>query len=220
MIKRPAPLLTTTVGFGLLYLAGAIALGSPPGADQPGHAVAAWFRAHGGNVRGWVWCTSLLAPVFAAYASMVRSRLPAPHRDVFFFGAIAFATETAIQGWIWAGTSWHSSQLSPSLARTLLDVASFWGPVLTGTTVAMLTPVAALAIQGAAVPTWLGGVCALAATEQAVETTTIFGHRGFASPGGPMNAYLGAALVAIALLSLGIVLSRQDTRHDLGDARR
>jgi hypothetical protein len=51
-------------------------------------------------------------------------------------------------------------------------------------------------------------VTAIALVEQLVETVTIFGKHGFIAPGGPMNVELGAGLTAIALLALGVVLSR------------
>ena len=209
-MRRSTLLLTATVGFGLLYLAAAIALGSTPDARDSGEAVAAWFRDHDGQVRTWAWLLTLSAPLFATYAALIRTALPAPHRDVFFFGAIAFAAETAVQGWIWAGLAWHADRLDPATARTLLDVASFWGPVLTSTTVTMLAPVVLLALRGeAGLPRWLGVVGAVAVVEQLVETITVFGRHGFIAPGGPMNVYLGAGLVALALLGLGFAVARR-----------
>ena len=49
---------------------------------------------------------------------------------------------------------------------------------------------------------------AIAVTEQLIETITIFGRHGFIAPGGPMNVYLGAGLVAVALLSLAVAAAR------------
>src|SRR6478736_303093 len=113
-MKRSMLLIVVTVGFGLLYLAAAIALGTTPEPGDDGQTVAAWFRDHDGNVRAWIWLLTLSAPLFAT-----------------------FAAETAVQGWIWGGMAWHAGDLQPATARTLLDVASFWGPVLTSTTVTM-----------------------------------------------------------------------------------
>jgi hypothetical protein len=208
-MRRSTVLLSATIGFGVLYLAATIALGSTPDAGDDGQAVAAWFRDNDGHVRAWAWLLTLSGPVFATYAALVRARLPSPHRDIFFFGALAFAAETAVQAWLWAGMAWHANELQPATARTLLDVASFWGPVLTATTVTMLAPVVVLALRGdAGLPRWLGWVSAVAVAEQLVETITIFGRHGFIAPGGPMNIYLGAGLVAVALLSLGITAAR------------
>ena len=208
-MRRSTLLLSVTVGFGLLYGAATVALGSTPGPGDDGVAVAAWFRGHGGHVRAWLWLLTMSAPLFATFAALIRAQLPAPHRDVFFFGAIAFAAETAVQGWLWAGMAWHGSQLQPATARTLLDVASFWGPVLTSTTVVMLAPVVLLALGGrAGLPRWLGLLGGIALVEQVTETITIFGRHGFIAPGGPMNIYLGAGLVAVSLLCLGITVAR------------
>jgi hypothetical protein len=212
-VRRSTLLFWVTIGFGVLYGAGAIVLGSPPEAGDSGQQVVSWFQDHDAQVRTWAWLLTLSGPLVAVFAALVRDRLPAPHRDVFFFGAIAFAAETAIQAWIWAGMSWHADQLGPATARTLLDVASFWGPVLTSTTITMLAPVVLLALGGrAGLPRWLGVVSAVALAEQLVETITVFGKRGFIAPGGPMNIYLGAGLTAIALLGLGIALSRAPER--------
>src|SRR4051812_43571914 len=137
-MRRSTVLLAATIGFGVLYVAAGIVLGSTPDAGDSGQTVAAWFRDHDGQVRTWAWLLTLSGPLFATFAALVRSELPSPHRDVFFCGAIAFAAETAVQAWLWAGMAWHADQLDPATARTLLDVASFWGPVLTSTTVTML----------------------------------------------------------------------------------
>jgi hypothetical protein len=78
----------------------------------------------------------------------------------------------------------------------VLDVALFWGPVLTGATTTMMAPVTLLALRGrAGLPRWLGFLGAVAFLEQAVETITIFGSAGFTEPGGAMNLQLGAGLV-------------------------
>jgi hypothetical protein len=55
-------------------------------------------------------------------------------------------------------------------------------------------------------------IAAVALVEQLIETVTIFGSHGFIAPGGPMNIYLGAGLTAVALLSLGITLTRSPMR--------
>jgi hypothetical protein len=213
-MQRSWVLLLTTIAFGVLYLAGALILGQTPSAGDDGQAVANWFRDHGDQVRIWMWLLTLSLPLFATFAALVRTQLPTPYRDVFLFGAVALAAETAVQGWFWLGMSWHAGQLQPAIARTVLDVASFWGPVLTSATVTMLAPVVLLAIRGASgLPRWLGVVAGVALIEQLIETITIFGRDGFIAPGGPMNVYLGAGLTALSLVCLGVAVSRQMARH-------
>ena len=205
-VRSSTVLWVSTVVSVVLYGAAAVALGNPPDGAADGQAVADWFVANSGHVRVWAWLLTLFAPVLATVASLIRARLPAPYRDVYFFGAIAFIVETAIQSWIWAGLSWHADQLQPATARVLLDVASFWGPVLNGATITMLAPVVLLALRGK-LPRWLGILLAVALIEQLIETVTIYGQSGFTAPGGPMNIALGAGLVAIALTALGITLA-------------
>jgi hypothetical protein len=211
-MRRSTLLVSATVWFGLLYLAAAATLGSTPDAGDDGQTVAAWFRDHDSQVRAWLFLLTLSAPPFALVIALVRERLPAPYGDLFLFGAIAFAAETAVQGWLWAGMAWHASQLEPATARTLLDVASYWGPVLTSTTIIMLAPIAVLALgRGGGLPRWVGVVAGVAVLEQLVETVTILGRHGFIAPGGPMNIYLGAGLVGLSLLCLGITAARPDS---------
>jgi hypothetical protein len=210
---RSATLLyTTTVAAVVLIFVGTTALGEPPGPSTSGQEVADWFVAQGGQARMYAWLMVLFVPAFATFTALVRARLPRPHRDVFVIGAVALIAETTVSTWIWAGLSWHAEQLEPATARTLLDVASFWGPVLNSVTITMLAPVVVLSWgRRAVLPRWLGVVGAVALAEQTIETVTIFGQTGFIAPGGHMNTYLGAGLVSIWLLCLGITLARSSS---------
>jgi hypothetical protein len=208
-MNRSTAVLGSTIGFALLYLGATIALGTPPALDDDGVEVARWFSANGSHVRTWAWLLTLSAPLFALYAAFVRQHLPLGLRDLWLIGAVAFIAETAVQSWIWLALAFHVGGLRPDTARTLLDLANYWGPVLTSTTVMMLTPVAIAALgPERRLPRWLGYLAAVAVVEQLVETLTIFGKRGFMAPGGPMNLFLGAGLVAVTLLALGVVVSR------------
>jgi hypothetical protein len=209
-MRRSTVLMSATIGIAVLYLAGAVALGTPPDATDRGEDVVSWFRQNSGHVHAWIWFGTLTLPLVAVFASFIRNRLSAPYGDVFFFGMVAFATQSAVYAWIWGGLAWHTATLQPATARLVLDVASYWGPVLTGSTVMTLGPVVILAIQRRdGLPQWLGILSAVALVEQLVETITIFGNRGFTAPGGPMNNLLGAGLVAVSWLSLGIVVARK-----------
>jgi hypothetical protein len=156
-----------------------------------------------------LWFQTIALILFAVVAAFVRARLPDVYRDVFLIGAVTFIAETVVQGWIWAGLALHAGALEPATARTVLDVASYWGPVLTSSTVMMLAPVAVLALRRrAGLPFWLGVVAGVALAEQLIETVTIFGSRGFTAPGGDMNLELGAGLTLVALVCTAIVTAQ------------
>jgi len=205
---RPAgsrALVGAAVAVTILYVASVVALGTPPGSADTGAQVVVWFREHRDGVRWSVWALTVMAPLLALMFTLLRRLLPAPHCDVFLIGAIAFLVTTAVQAWTWGGLALHADRLEPATARTVLDVALFWGPVLTGATLTMMAPVTVLALRGAAgLPRWLGALGAVAIAEQAIETVTIFGSAGFTEPGGAMNLQLGAGLVAAWMLAFAV----------------
>ena len=208
-MRRSTLLLAATIGFGLLYLAASVTLGSTPDSNDSGETVVAWFRDHDDRVRAYAWFLTLALPFFATFAALIRAQLPTPHRDIFFFGAITLAAETAVQGWLWAGIAGTQTICNPGRRALFSTSQAFRGPVLTSTTVTMLAPVAVVALRReAGLPRWLGVLAALAVTEQVIETVTIFGRHGFIAPGGAMNIYLGAGLVAVTILALGICAAR------------
>jgi hypothetical protein len=130
---------------------------------------------------------------------------PAPDSGVFFIGGIAILISSAVQSWFWAGLALHADQLEPATARALLDVAAFFGPILTGATTTMMAPVTLLALRNkAGLPMWLGRLGAAAFVEQSVETITIFGSTGFTQPGGAMNLQLGAGLTLAWMMAFGL----------------
>jgi hypothetical protein len=127
--------------------------------------------------------------------TLLRRLPPAPHRDVFPIGATSFVVTGCVQVWSWGGLALHADQLLPAIARTELDVLVFFGPVFTGTTTTMMTPVTLLAFhEQARLTRWLVILGAVAFIEQALKTITIFGSTGFTQPGGAMNMKLGAGL--------------------------
>jgi hypothetical protein len=211
-VSQSRALVLAAVVAGGLYLVGAIALGTPPKAtESPAHVVA-WFRGHPDSVRLYAWTLAFGTLAFATLAGIICGLLPAPYRDVFMLGAAAFIVETAVQGWLWAGLALHPDSLQPSTARTVLDVADFWGPVLTGATTTMIGAVTALGFaKPARIPSWLTVLGVVAFIEQAVETITVFGTRGFTAPGGDMNLLLGASVTAVWLLALIVWAARRLT---------
>jgi hypothetical protein len=196
-------LVIAAVAGGLLYLVGAIALGSPPDATDSGARVVAWFANHEHNARVYAWSAALGTLAFAIVAALIRELLPAPQRTVFTIGAAAFVVENAVQAWIWAGLALHPAQLEPASARLALDIASFWGPLLTGATTAMIGAVTVLGLRATPlIPRWLTALGVIAFAEQTIETITVFGTHGFIAPGGAMNVVLGAALSLVWLVGL------------------
>jgi hypothetical protein len=198
-------LLGATVAVGVLYLLALAALGTPPAASETGEQVVAWFREHRDGARWSVWFLTVSMPPSALMFALMRRLLPRPHRDVFLIGAISFLVAGSVQAWTWGGLSLHADQLEPAIARTVLDVAVFFGPILTGATTTMFAPVTLLALRGrAGFPSWLGLLGAVAFAEQTIETTTVFGSTGFAQPGGAMNLQLGAGLTVAWILAFGV----------------
>jgi hypothetical protein len=198
-------LLAAALAVLILYAVGVIALGTTPTASDTGEQVVTWFREHHNGARWFVWAATVRIPPFAVMFALLRRLLPAPHRDVFLFGAVTFVVTYAVQAWTWGGLALHADRLEPAAARAVLNVAVFWGPVLTGATTTMIAPVTLLALRGrAGLPRWVGVLGAAAFVEQAIETVTIFGSTGFIEPGGPMNLQLGAGLTAAWMLAFAI----------------
>lgn len=196
-------LLFAAVVAGALYLVGAIALGTPPKAQAPGGEIVGWMRDHENDVRLYAWTAAVGTLAFAVAIGIIRGLLPAPARDVFMLGAAAFIVETGVQAWLWAGLALHPATLQPATARTVLDVAIYWGPVLTGATTAMIGAVTVTGFGARpAIPRWLVVLGVVAFAEQLIETVTVFGTHGFIEPGGAMNLLLGAGLTAVWLVGL------------------
>ncbi len=203
-------LVLAAVAAGILYLVGAIALGSPPDATDSPATVAAWFADHRDAARTDAWTATFGALALAVFAGMVRELLPGPNGNVFLLGAAAFIIETVIAAWIWGGLALHPASLDPATARTVYDVELFWGPVLTGATMTMIGSVTVLGLGAdPLIPRWLTVLGAIAFLEQAVETITTFGTSGFIAPGGEMNLVLGAFLTLAWLAGLTVWAARR-----------
>ena len=198
-------LVGSAVAVAILSVAAVLVLGTRPGADDSGAQVVAWFREHHDGVRWFVWVITVGMPPTALMFVLLRRLIPKPHSDVFLVGSVTIVVTTMVQAWTWAGLALHADRLEPATARTVLDVSLFWGPVLTAATITMMAPVTLLALRGqAGLPSWLGVLGVIAIAEQAIETITIFGSKGFTEPGGAMNLQLGAGLVLAWMLSFAI----------------
>ena len=142
-----SPLLGATAAYAVLVGIGLGVLGTAPAAAETGPQVVAWFREHRDGVRWSVWAFTVATPPFAVMIALLRRLLPVPHRDVFLIGAISFLVSGAVFTWTLAGLALHPADLEPVTARAVLDVAVFFGPVLTGTTTTMMAPVTLLALR-------------------------------------------------------------------------
>jgi len=199
------PLLAAAVTAVIFYGVGLAELGAAPSASESASQLVKWFVDNGDNIRWFVWCIAVATPSLAITFALLRCLLPAPYRDVFLIGAITTLATTAVYTWTWAGLALHPERMRPMVLRALLDIAIFYGPVLTGTTTTMMAPVTWLALrEQARLPRWLGILGAIALVEQAVETVTIFGSTGFTQPGGAMNMQLGAGLTLAWLLAFAL----------------
>ncbi len=167
--------------------------------------MAAWFADHRDAARTDAWTATFGTLALAVFAGIVRELLPSPHRNVFLLGAAAFIVETVTAAWIWGGLALHPGSLDAATARTVYDVELFWGPVLTGATMAMIGSVSVLGFGSRpSIPRWLTILGVIAFVEQAIETVTVFGTSGFTAPGGDMNLTLGAALTLLWLAGLTV----------------
>jgi hypothetical protein len=213
-VPQSRTLIAAAIAGGLLYLTAFVALGSPPEATDSPASVVEWFRDHYDAARIYAWTATLGALAFAVVAGIISGLLPSPYSNVFLVGAAAFIIETAVQAWLWAGLALHSDSLQPATARTVLDVASMWGPILTGATTAMIGAVTVLGFgKQPLIPRWLTVLGLIAFTEQVIETITVFGTHGFIAPGGDMNLLLGAGLTAAWLIGLVVWAASQLDRQ-------
>jgi hypothetical protein len=213
------PLLAATAAYLLLAVVGLTAVGTFPAATETGDQLVTWFRENGGSVRLFAWALTVAILPLAIMIACLRRLLPAPHRDIFLIGSVSYLIAIEVWTWTWPGLALHADDLNPATTRTVLDVAIFFGPVLTGSTTTMMAPVILLGLLGQSrIPRWLGVLGLAAFLEQAVETITIFGSSGFTQPGGAMNMQLGATLTLGWLLAFGIWGGLRGTRDETGRA--
>ncbi|MEM7461948.1 MAG: hypothetical protein AAF362_04645 [Pseudomonadota bacterium] len=178
------------------YVASFTALGNGfPTIESSGQEVVQWFTDNGSKARIYSWTAAFFSLGLVIFAGQVSAILPKPNRYIFFGGVLGFALTAQVQAWIWAGLAFHPQDLDPSAARTLFDIASFWGPLVNGSTTAMAVAIAAVGFgPSPIIPKWLTWLSVIFFLEQAIETVTVFGKTGFLAPGGTMNVYLGGAI--------------------------
>jgi hypothetical protein len=195
-MKPSRILLITILATGALYVASFVALGgSVPTIDSSGQEIAAWFSNNGTRARIYAWTAAFISLGLAIFGGQVSALLPKPHRYIFMAGVLGFVITAQVQAWFWAGLAFHARGLDRAAARTIFDIATYWGPLVNGSTATMAAAIAALGFGAAPViPRWLTWLSVIFFLEQVIETITVFGQTGFIAPGGAMNVYLGGVL--------------------------
>lgn len=195
-MKPSRTLLTNILATGAFYIASFAALGNSfPDIESSGQEIVDWFSDNGTKARLYAWAAAFFSLGLIIFGGQVSALLPKPHRYIFFGGVLGFAITAQVQAWFWAGLAAHPHDLDPASARTLFDIATYWGPLVNGSTTAMAAAVAALGlVSSPIIPRWLTWLSIIFCLEQAIETVTVFGRTGFIAPGGTMNVYLGGAI--------------------------
>jgi len=201
--------LFAALAYVVLLFAGLVTLPTAPEATASGERIVRYYQDHAAGVRLAMWLSAWSTVPLVLLVARLRSRLVGSSRDVTLLGAAGLAITTIVWSWFNLGLALHPNTLDPGVARTITDVSSYFGPVLTVSIVLFIAPIGLAAWRGeAGLPRWLAGLTLVFATEQSIETITVFGKRGFIAPGGPMNFMLGAGLFLVWILAAGAAVSR------------
>ncbi len=207
-MQRSRTPLIAAISFVVLVVVGTVFLGTPPHVEDSAETTIAWLRAYHDAVPVVAMCFTLAVIPFLVLAAWTRRALPPVYGYAFLAAAGAFVAQTMVLLWFSAGAALHADTIDPGIARSLLDVGAYYGPMLATTDVVMAGAVALVGLREGALPRWLGWVSAVFALEQLIETATVYGDSGFAAPGGDWNTVLGAGLFGVWVLALGFALSR------------
>ena len=195
------------IAFAVLYGVALIMVPTLPGIDRPGRDVVAHVNEHSGGMRAQALLVAFGSLALVVLLGYARDRLSGPPAYVFTIGSAIVLVQVGIATWFTAGLALHPEGLGSGTARTITDIVTMWGPMLTIANIMVAAPIL-LAANDGQFPRWLGIAAAVFAVEQLIETITIIGPPGsFVSPGGPMNFYLGGPLFILFFLALGIALS-------------
>jgi len=208
-MKRWWPLLAAIVY--VVATAGSVsALPKAPGVNASGEALVRYYRDHGGALRTATWLLTWSRVPFVILMAHVRSFLSGLCRDVMLISVTVFVTTGTVWTWFNAGLALHAATLDAHITRTLVDISLYFGPILTVADVLLAGAIGLAAWRGdGGLPRWLAYFSAVFVLEQAIETVTIFGKSGFIAPGGDMNFQLGAGLLGVWLIALGVATSSE-----------
>jgi len=178
--------------------------------DSPAETVA-WLQLHQRDIPVTVVSYALAMIPFAVLVAWVRRALPDVYGYAFLVAAGAFVAEATVSTWFLAGAAVHADTIDPSVARAIVDVGAYFGPVLTTTDVVLAGSVALAALREGSFPRWFGALSTIFAAEQVAELATVYGRSGFSAPGGEWNSVLGAGLLIIWIVALGAVVGRRSS---------
>ena len=200
--------LYAAIAYVVLLFAGLTFLPVAPETTASGKEIVHYYQDNASAVRLAMWLGAWSTVPLVLLIAHLRSRLTGIGRDVMLLGAASFVITTAVWTWFNAGLALHPSTLDPHVARTVTDVAAYFGPVLTVSAVLFIAPVglAAWRREGG-LPRWLAWLTIVFAAEQSIESITIFGKSGFIAPGGPMNFMLGAGMLLVWIIAAGAASS-------------
>jgi hypothetical protein len=213
-MKRWWPFLAAIV-YVVATVASLAALPKAPGVNASGETIVRYYRHHADGLRTATWLLTWALVPFVILMAHARSFLTGLCRDVMLIGVAMFVTTGMVFTWFNAGLALHAATLDPNVTRTLVDISRYFGPILTVADVLLAGAIGVAAWRGdGGLPRWLAYFSAVFALEQAIETITIFGKSGFIAPGGDMNFQLGAGLLFVWVIALGVATSqgRADTR--------
>jgi hypothetical protein len=204
------------IAFAALFTAALLMVPTLPGIDKPGYDIVSHVNEHSGAMRMQALIVTFGSLALVVVLGYARDRLAGPSAYVFTIGSAVVLVEFFITMWFTAGLALHPDQLGSATARTITDIVTMFGPILTVADIMVAVPILVAANAGH-LPRWLGILAAVFAVEQLIETITIIGPPGsFISPGGAMNFYVGGPLFVVFFAALGVALSLQ--RQDVESA--
>ena len=205
------------IAFAVLFAIALVMVPTLPGIDKPGYDIVSFVNEHSASMRAQALLIAFGLLALVVLLGYARDRLDGPPAYVFTIGSAVVLVQSGIAMWFNAGLAMHPDQLGSATARTVTDIVTMWGPMLTIADIMVAVPILLAANEGR-LPRWLGIVAAVFAVEQLIETITIIGPPGsFISPGGPMNFYLGGPLFIVFFLALGVALSLDPETFDAAD---
>jgi hypothetical protein len=206
------------IAFAVLYGVALLSIPALPGIDKPGFDIVSHISEHAAAMRVQALLVAFGSLALVVVLGYARDRLEGPAAYVFTIGSALVLVHVTIAMWFSAGLALHPGQLGSATARTVTDVVTMWGPMLTVADIMVAVPILLAANEGR-FPRWLAIISAVFAVEQLIETITIIGPPGsFISPGGPMNLYLGGPLFIVFFVALGVALSLEPQPDEQPDS--